>query len=242
MKFIARIICFCALVSIVFSSAKTNAIANESQAKTATDAKQKSIAYVRILHAIAGAPAADFYFDDQKIAENIAFKTLSDYIEIESGKTEIKMTAAGGFATILSGLATFSRDGYYTIAPYGTMDKSKLTVQNDNTGKSDDKKARIRLFHLAPDAPDLSFAFLAPNDKKPEIIKNIEYGADTTKLIEPGTLILQVGVNEKVVYEVPNVTLEAGKRYAIFAVGKLNVPGPQAFELIVQTVGGEPEN
>ena len=116
--------------------------------------KPKSIAHVRILHAIAGAPAADFYFDDKKVAEKVAFKMLGNYMEIESGKTVIKMTAAGNDATILEGTITFTRDGYYTIAPFGTMDKAKLTVQNDNTGKSDEKQARIRVFHLAPGCAD----------------------------------------------------------------------------------------
>ncbi|HEY0074772.1 MAG TPA: DUF4397 domain-containing protein [Abditibacteriaceae bacterium] len=199
--------------------------------------KTKSIAYVRILHAIAGAPSADFYFDDQKVSEKISFKTVTDYFQVPSGKTIIRMAAAGNEATLLDGSATFSRDGYYTIAPYGTMDKARLTVQNDLTSKSDEKQARIRVFHLAPGAPKLSFAFTSR--QKPNIIKDLEYGEDTTKLIEPGTLIVQVGINNKVVYALPKVSLEAGKRYAVFAVGKLNLPGPQAFELIIQTMGSD---
>lgn len=199
--------------------------------------KTKSLAYVRILHAIAGAPNADFYFDDQKVSEKIAFKMLTDYFQIPSGKTTIKMTATDKRAMLLAGTATFTRDGYYTIAPFGTMDKAKLTVQNDLTSKSDEKQARLRVFNLAPDAARLSFAFI--NGEKPTIIKDLEYGEDTTKLIEPGTIMVQVGIGDKVVYEVPNVKLEAGKRYAIFAVGKLNLLGPQAFELLVQEMGGE---
>ena len=211
-------------------------------AEAPKEAKPKSIAHVRILHAIAGAPAADFYFDDKKVAEKITFKTLGDYQEIESGKTIIKMTASENSALILDDTTTFTRDGYYTIAPFGTMDKAKLTVQNDNTGKSDENKARIRVFHLAPSAPRLSFAFVSPTvspNTKPAIIKDLPYGEDTTKLIEPGTQILQAGIGEKMVYEMPNVTLEAGKRYAIFAVGKPNVSGAQAFELLIQAMGDE---
>lgn len=197
--------------------------------------KAKSIAYVRILHAIAGAPNADFYFDNQKVSEKISFKTVTDYFQVPGGKTIIRMTAAGNEATLLDGSATFSRDGYYTIAPFGTMDKARLTVQNDLTSKSDERQARVRVFHLSPGAPKLSFAFIT--NQKPNIIKDLEYGTDTTKLIEPGITVLQVGLKDKVVYEMPNVSLEAGKRYAIFAVGKPNLPGPQAFELLVQAMG-----
>jgi hypothetical protein len=197
--------------------------------------KAKSIAYVRILHAITGAPGADFYFDDQKVSEKISFKTLTDYFEVPSGKTTIKMTAAGKDAMLLDGRTTFSRDGYYTIAPFGTMDKAKLTVQNDLTSKSDEHQARLHVFHLSPGVSKLSFAFIV--GEKPSIIKDLEYGEDTTRLIKPGTIMVQVGIGNKVLYEVPNIQLEAGKCYALFAVGKLNLPGPQAFELIIQTMG-----
>lgn len=214
-----------------------------SYADTPAVTKTRSTAYVRILHAIAGAPAADFYLNDKKIAEKVTFKSLGDYREIESGKTIIKMTASGGLATILESSATFARDGYYTIAPFGTMDKAKLAVQNDSTAKNDEKKARIRVFHLAPGASELSFAFVPQfaGDEKVDVIKNLEYGADTTKLIVPGTMMVQVGVGDKIVYEMPDVNFAAGKRYALFAIGKLQMTGPQAFELLVHGMGREAE-
>ena len=213
------------------------------EAKTAKAAKPKGVAHVRILHAIAGAFPADFYFNGHKVAEKMKFKTLSDYLEVESGKTVIKMTGAGTAATIVDGTATFTRDGFYTIAPYGTMDKARLVSQNDNTGKSDEKKVRIRVFHLAPGASKVTIAVPAMRagnrieDGALDIIKNLEYGEDTTKLIEPGETTLQVRAGSKVVKVVPGVTLEAGKRYAIFAVGKPGIVGPQAFDVLIAPMG-----
>ena len=199
--------------------------------------KPQSVAYVRILHAITNAPTADVYFDNDKVAEKMTFKTITDYIAVKSSKTTIKMAASENGATILDGIATFAKDGYYTVAPYGTMDKAKLTVQNDNTSKTDENKARIRIFNLAPGALELSFAFT--NGDKPDIVKDVEYGTDTTRLIAPGTLIVQAAIKGKVIYEMPNVSLDSGKRYTLFAVGKSNLPHPQAFELLVQAMGGE---
>ena len=199
----------------------------------AKEIKAKGVAHVRILHAIAGAPAADVYFDGKKVAENIAFKAISEYLDVESGKTAIKMTAAGKEATILDGAATFTRDAYYTIVPFGTMDKAKISSQNDNTGKSDDAKARIRAFHLAPGAPILDIVFTKGIADGADAIKNLEYGEDATKLIEPGAATLQVRAGTRVIAEVP-VTLEAGKKYAIFVVGKPAAAGAQAFDVLVK--------
>ena len=220
----------------MFAIALAFSLPGKAEDKT-KEAKPRSVAYVRILHAITNAPAADFYFDNDKVAAKMTFKTITDYIAVKSGKTIIKMAASENGATILDGTATFAKDGYYTVAPYGTMDKAKLTVQNDNTSKSDQNKARIRIFNLAPGAPELSFAFI--NGDKPDIIKDLEYGTDTTRLIVPGTLFVQAAIKGKVIYELPNVSLDSGKRYAIFAVGKLNLPGPQAFELLVQEMGSD---
>lgn len=207
------------------------------------DTKTKGIAHVRILHAIAGAPAADFYFDDKKFAEKIAFKTVSDYAEVESGKTVIKMTATGKDATLLDATTTFTRGGYYTISPYGTMDKAKLTVQNDETAKSDGKKARLRVFHLAPGLPQADVSFVSPffGEVPSSAINNVDYGEDSTKLIPPCEATLQLRVGKKFGLDLPRLALEAGKRYAIFIVGKPGVTGVQSLEIIVRPMGAPKE-
>lgn len=210
----------------------------EKKAKTAAP-KVKGVAHVRILHAIVGAPAADVMFDGKKVAENVAFKTLSAYLDVESGKTAIKLTAAGKTDTILDGSATFTKDGYYTVAAYGTMDKALLTTQNDNSGKEDTAKARIRAFHLAPGIPDVEITTPSTRakDGTSNVFKKLVYGKDMTKSVAPGKITLKVSADGKLLKELADVTLEAGKKYAIFAVGKAGGTGEQAFDVLVKPAG-----
>ena len=204
--------------------------------KAATPKREKGVAHVRVLHAVPDAPAADVFLDDKKVAENVAFKTLSDYLPIDSGKTKVKITPAGKTDTLFEDSFTATRDGYYTVAIAGMAAKPMLINQNDHTGKSDEKKARIRVFHLVPGAPavDITTPSTRAKDGATDVIKGLEYGKDSTKLVAPSKMTLQVRADGKVLKEMPDVTLEAGKRYAIFAVGK-----PDAIELIVAPMHGE---
>ena len=217
---------------------EVGAAKTEKKAKPAAP-KVKGVAHVRILHAIVGAPAADVFLDGKKVAEGATFKSLSAYMDVESGKTAIKLTAAGKTDTILDGSATFMKDGYYTVAAYGTMDKALLTTQNDNTGKEDTAKARIRAFHLAPGAPDVEITTPSTRakDGTSNVFKKLAYGKDMTKAVAPGKITLQVRADGKIIKEVPDVTLEAGKKYAIFAVGKVGGAGEQAFDVLVKPAG-----
>jgi hypothetical protein len=203
------------------------------------EAKPKGSAHLRVLHAVPDAGAADVYLDDKKVAENVAFKTISNYLPIDSGKTSVKLTAAGKADVLLEDSLTAAKDGYYTVAAYGTKDKALLTTQNDATGKADEKKARIRVFHLSPGAPpvDITTPSTRAKDGAADVIKKIEYGKDSTKLVEPGKITLQVRADGKIIKEIADVTLEAGKRYNIFAVGKAGATGAEAFDVIVKSAG-----
>ena len=63
------------------------------------------------------------------------------------------------------------------------------------------------------------------------------FGKDSTKLMLPGKITLQVRAEGKVLKEVPDVTLEAGKKYAVFAIGKPGGAGAQAFDVLIKPSG-----
>lgn len=202
--------------------------------KPAAAKREKGAAHLRILHAVADAPAADVFLDGKKVADAIAFKTISDYLPIDSGKTTVKLTPTGKTDTLFEDSFTATRDGYYTVAVYGMAAKPIMINQNDNTGKTDEKKARLRVFHLVEGAPalDITTPSTRAKDGATNIIKKLELGKDATKLVAPGKMTLQVRADGKLLKEMPDVTLEAGKRYAIFVVGKSD-----AIELLVKPMG-----
>lgn len=202
--------------------------------KTKAAPKEKGVSHARILHAVSDAPAADVYLDGKKVADNVTYKTLSDYLQIDSGKTAVKLTPTGKTDTLFEGSFTATRDGYYTLAICGLAAKPVMVNQNDNTGKSDEKKARIRAFHLAQGAP--AVAITTPStrakDGASDVIKKLEFGKDTTRLVTPGKMTLQVRAEGKILKEATDITFEAGKKYAVFAIGRAD-----AIDLLVKPMG-----
>ncbi len=194
---------------------KTEAPAAKTAPKAAPKVKRaaaRGTAYLRVLHAISGGPAADVYFGDVKIASGANFKTLSPYAALPSGRRVIKITAAGKTEALLSAPQTLTKDRFYTAVAYGAPDKPLLLVQNESTGKDIEGKARLRVFHLVADAPAVSVTTTSKRAKSGY--------ATAMKTFAPGTLTLQLrGAGDKVLKET-SATLEAGKRHALFVVGK----------------------
>lgn len=204
---------------------KTEAPTVNAKPKAAPKAKRttaRGTAYLRVLHAISGGPAADVYFGDTKIASGANFKTLSPYAALPSGRRIIKITAAGKTEALLSAPQTLTKDRFYTAFAYGAPHKPLLLVQNESTGKDIEGKARLRVFHLVADAPAVSVTTTSKRAKSgfATAFKALAFGKSAMKTFAPGTLTLQLrGEGDKVLKET-STTLEAGKRQALFIVGK----------------------
>ena len=195
-----------------------------AKAKAAPKAKRATVrgtAYLRVLHAIPGGPAADVYFGETKIASGAAFKTLSPYAVLPSGRRTIKITSEGKSEALLSLPQTLTKDKFYTAVAYGTAAKPLLLVQNESTGKDIEGKARLRVFHLAMDAPAVSVTTTSKHAKSgfASAFKALAPGKSMMKTFTPGTISLQLRSEGDKVLKETTTTLEAGKRHALFVVG-----------------------
>ncbi len=195
-------------------------------------------AYARVLHAIPDGPAVDVYLDGQKKLSAVAFKSLSDYMEVKTGKHSLKVTQAGKTEALLEGSHNATKGKFYTIVAYGDFAKAQLEVENDSSSKDVAGKAKVRVYDLAPGAPALLVTTLSTKNKEGYakfVAKPLEFGQDSLKTVKPETLTLQVrGADEKVIKEVADVKLEAGKRYCAYAVGKIGGAGNMAFDILVK--------
>ena len=236
-----------ALLSLAAPALVHGAETTETKPKKATTAKSatkktrktpaaRGTAYIRVLHAIPDGPQVDVYVSGQKALSNVAFKTLSDYIPVPSGKREFKITAAGKTDALLSASKAVTKDKYFTVIAMGTAAKPTLIFQNESTGKDMAGKARIRIYHLAPDAPNVNVTTPSTRGKDgyATLAKNLAYGKSMSKTVAPMTATLQVRTSDgKIVKEITGVKLEAGKRYGAFAVGTVGATGAQAFDVVV---------
>jgi hypothetical protein len=206
--------------------------------------RARGTAYVRVLHAIVGGPRVDVYVDGKKTLDDVAFKTISDYMAVPSGQRAFSLNAATKTEVLLTEKKNLVADKYYTVAATTTAGKPSCFVQNESTGTMKDGLAQIRVFHLAAGAPavDITTPSTRPNAKGgyARLMTNIAFKkAKSNSRITPKTYTLQVRSGEKLLREVPNVQVEAGKRYSVFAVGKTDGTGDETFDVLVKTAGAK---
>lgn len=234
---------FATLGALALVAAPLVAQPAEKPAKPAKPKAEKTVvaggsAYARVFHAIPDGPAVDVYLDGQKVLTNFAFKSLSEYVPVKTGKHELKVTATGKTEALLTGDHSPTKDKYYTIIAYGDAAKPMMMIENDSAYKDYADKAKVRAYHLAPGAP--AVLVTSPSTKTKAgyakfVAKPLEFGKSSAKTVAPGTETLQIrGEDGKILKEVAAVQLEAGKRYVVYAVGKVGGAGEMALDLLVK--------
>jgi hypothetical protein len=174
---------------------------------------------VRILHAVPDAPNVDIYADDALIANDLAYGEYTDYLELPEGKHKIELFVAGTInEPVLKNVLTVVGDTYLTVAATGTLDNMGFVGIVDADMIMNPGKAMIRFAHLSPDAPAVDITL----QNGTVIFQDVSFKEITSYLdVLPMDYTLQVRVagTETTVLTVPNVNVEEGNFYTVYAIG-----------------------
>ena len=178
-----------------------------------------SESYIRVLHAVPDAPKVDVYADDQLIAKGLAFGEYTDYISVPEGNYEIAVYAAGTKSNpVLKNMLMIRPDTIQTIAAVGTLNTIGLLAIPDKMTVNEPGKSLVRFSHLSPNAPAVDITL--PDGTI--LFRNVSFKQLTNYLaVNPMTYTLQVrpAGTSTVVLTVPNVNLQPGMVYTIYAIG-----------------------
>ena len=209
----------------------------DTATKTVTTA---GTAHLRFLHALPGAPAVDIYArDTEKIKTGLAYKGLTEYTEVKSGKMALKITATGKMEALINDAATLTKDKWYTIAVYGDTATPLMVLVNESTGKEMPDKARMRVVNLVSGME--AIAVTKPSTRGEDgnanfLSKPLVMGKSASKTVNPTTETIQLrDAAGKMLKEMPDVKMEEGLRYTAFAIGKVGATGDTAVDLILKT-------
>lgn len=199
------------------------------------------IAHVRFLHAAAGAPSVDIYArGDEKIKTGLAFKGLTEYSEVKSGKMTLKLTATGKTDALISGAVTLTKGKYYTVAAYMDGATPAVTGINESSGVEMPDKARVRVVNLVSGSDGVavvtpSKSAKATNGTANFIAKPVLFGKSSSKTVKPMTqTMIFRDLTGKMLKELPGIKLEASRRYTAFVIGKAGATGADAVDVIVK--------
>jgi hypothetical protein len=175
--------------------------------------------YVRVIHTVPDAPNVDIYANDKLIISDLSYGNYTDYLPIPEGTYEISLYVAGTKnSPVLVNILTVNKNNILTVAAVGTLSDIELLAIADANEAKMPGKAMIRFLHLSPNAPAVDITL--PNGTV--VFSNISFKHITSYIdVIPTNYTLQVRVagTSNVVLTVPNVNLNAGKYYTVYAIG-----------------------
>jgi len=183
---------------------------------------QGGTAKVRVIHASPDAPAVDVYVNGQAALTNVPFFTASDYLDLPAGTHQIQVTPTGQPASsaVIDTSATVAAGRAYSIAATGLVANITATVFEDNLSAPASGQAKVRVYHLSPDAPAVDVK-VAGGDT---LISSLAFPNASDYLAVPaGSYDLQVtpAGGSDVVINLAGTSLQAGQVYSVFATNVL---------------------
>lgn len=178
-----------------------------------------NIGYVRVLHAVPNAPAVDIYANDNILIKNLEFGGLTKYIPIPEGSYKISIYATGDTKNpVIEAILDVVKNKIITVAAIGMLEDIDLIGIYDTAENNSEENAMVRFIHLSPNAPAVDITL--PDGTV--LFENVAYMGITPYISVPeGEYTLQVRPTgtDTVVLTVPDVELEGGNVYSVYALG-----------------------
>jgi hypothetical protein len=185
---------------------------------------------LRVLHASPNAPAVDVYVAGKKAVSGLRPGALTPYLELDAGRYAWAIRpkgAARSSTPVASGRLTVEDGKAATVAATGFLGRAggsgfKVRVLAD-AAEAPFGAARIRVAHLAPDAPPVEI--LAGGKV---VVPSLAYPRTTAYLTLPAgryTFVVRPKGSKRAVATLRNVQLDAGTLTTAWALGALSGPG-----------------
>lgn len=175
--------------------------------------------HVRVVHASPDAPAVDVWADGSPAFRNAPFTGITAYAELTPGMHNFKVVPAGATEpVVIDANLDLQANADYTIVALDTLANIEPLVLADNNSLPEAGKAHVRFVHASPDAPAVDIAVAGG----PVLFGSVAFKDATGYLpVDAGTYDLEARLagTESVALSVPNVTLEEGSVYTIYAMG-----------------------
>ena len=177
-------------------------------------------AQLRVIHASPDAPSVDVLLDDVIVLSNVAFKQFNqDYLAVDAGTHNIKVNASGTTTSVIDATPSFLAGTDYTVLAVNFLaDIEPLVLVDDNTPPCAGK-AKVRVIHASPDAPNVDVLLDdtivltdVPFKGFSDFLK-VEAGKHNVKVNATGTSTTVIDVT---------LTLEDGGVYLAIAVNQLS--------------------
>lgn len=179
---------------------------------------------LRVVHNVANGPNVDASLDQKMVIRGSPYKSISDYLEIRSGKRVVSVYVSGTNTMIGNWVINFQPGQAYTLIVHGLITDLKSIAPlllEDNLTCPMSGKAHVRFIHAAASIPAVDI--YANNNK---VFSNVSYGQIgipsylPVKYGEVEISVTTAGSDKIAVGPLP-LQLASGGIYTIIATGLL---------------------
>lgn len=191
---------------------------------------------ILVVHASPNAPGVDLLVDDAKVnTAALTFPLNTGYIAATSGKRNIKVNVTGTSNSVITADLDLVENANYSVFAVDSVSKISALVLTDDLTAPASGKAHVRFVHLSPNAPAVDVAVASSGAVVFGNKKFKEYTSFTPLDAGKYNLDVRVAGTSTVALVLPEITLEAGKIYTVFAKGFLGGAAAEALgaEIIV---------
>jgi hypothetical protein len=176
------------------------------------------VAQVRFLHTSHDAPNVDIYINGSRVIKDLAFKQVSTYLQLKTGKHHIDIYPAGEMIeSVLNKTITVEEGKSYTLTTIDSVKKMRLLVFL-NQPMVPANEAKVRFIHLSSDSPALDIAV----KERDVIFPMISYKQATEYLgLTPMTVDLEARVagSKDILLHLPKASFKPNETYTIVLLG-----------------------
>lgn len=181
----------------------------------------QQVAGLSIINAFAAPDSLDFYIDQTRANKGaLKFNSKIDYLNLFPGNRALSIAKRGSNKALASERFSLASGVGYSIFVLDTLNTNtkKYLLTEDDLSAPEADKAKVRFINLSKDAPALS---LRINGKDANLFTDKAFYEYTTfTSVDPGASItFNIRAGEVVKTTVPNVKIEKGKIYTIYAKG-----------------------
>lgn len=173
-------------------------------------------ARVRVLHASPDAPAVDVLVDDAEVLADVAYPTASGYLAVPAGDRNLKVNAANTASSVINVTPTLAAGQSYSVLAVNFLASIEPLLLTDDRSVVPGK-ARVRVVHASPDAPNVDVLANGAT-----VLSNVPFKAASGYLeVDPGDYVFKLNVagTATTAFTSPTLALEAGKVYTAVAIG-----------------------
>lgn len=205
------------------------------------DKNEDDTSHLMIVNASPNGTSIDAAANGSVFVTNLAYPNNSGYKDVPSGTTNIIVTQAGTNTQILNGTLAMSAESYYTLYVIDSAHERKATYTQDDLSAPSSGKAKVRLVHLSPNAPNVDITINGNSSASfnnrgfNDIASNASFFNFTE--VDAAGLNLQVKMagSSTVLATIPTINLEAGKIYTLIVRGFVGGTATQALGVEVVT-------